>query len=418
LDTQETGWESLRLNKQLLQAVDQAGFTIPTEIQARAIPPITGGQQVIGIAQTGTGKTAAYLIPILMKLRYHQRAEPRAVVLAPTKELVIQIAAHATALSAFTDLKTVALYGGVGPKTQIEALKAGVDIVVATPGRLMEIYLKGELPVKFVATLVIDEADRMMDMNFMPQLRKLFEILPSRRQNLLFSATFSERVERMSNEFLDFPLKIEVTPQATVARQINQTRIDVPNFRTKIALLAHLLSDSSLSRVLVFTRTREAAENIGKYLDRSGLGPVRTLHANKGQNSRINSIREFASGEVRILVATDVAARGIDIEKVTHVVNFDVPVVYDDYVHRTGRTGRAAHSGESVTFVSPADTYHMEKIEALIREKVKKLPLPAAVTVEETPFAESQEIAREIDRQKRREDPDYQGAFHERKRKR
>ena len=417
MENRETGWESLGLNKQLLQAVADASFTTPTEIQEKAIPPISGGQQVIGIAQTGTGKTAAYLIPVLMKLRYHQRNEPRAVVLAPTKELVIQITEHATALSAFTDLKTVALYGGIGPKTQIEAINAGVDLIVATPGRFMEIYLKGELPVKFISTLVIDEADRMMDMNFMPQLRKLFEILPSKRQNLLFSATFSERVERMSNEFLDFPLKIEVTPQATVARQVIQSRIDVPNFRTKISLLSHLLSNSSMSRVLVFSRTRESAENIGKYLDRSGLGPVRTLHANKGENSRINAIREFASGAIRILVATDVAARGIDIEKVTHVVNFDVPVVYDDYVHRTGRTGRAAHSGESVTFVSPADSYHMEKIEALIREKVKKQPLPPAVTVEETPFAESQEMAREIDRQKRREDPDYQGAFHERKRK-
>jgi len=418
LDIRETGWESLRLNKQLLQAVEQAGFATPTEIQLKAIPPITGGQQVIGIAQTGTGKTAAYLLPLLMKLRYHQRNEPRAVVLAPTKELVIQIASHATSLSAFTDLKTVALYGGVGPKTQIEALNEGCDVIVSTPGRLMEIYLKGELPVKYINTLVIDEADRMMDMNFMPQLRKVFEVLPQKRQNLLFSATFPERVERMSQEFLDFPVRIEITPQATVARQVSQSRINVPNFRTKINLVAHLLSDPALSRVMVFTRTREAADNIGKYLDRSGLGPVRTLHANKGQNSRINAIREFSEGTVRVLVATDVASRGIDIEKVTHVINFDVPVVYDDYVHRTGRTGRAAETGESVTLVSPADEYHMEKIQTLIREKVTKRPFPKEVSVEETPFAESQEMAREIDRQKRREDPDYQGAFHERKRSR
>ncbi|MFM7327136.1 MAG: DEAD/DEAH box helicase [Bacteroidota bacterium] len=416
METGETGWASLPLNKQLLQAIEQAGFTAPTEIQLKAIPPISGGQQVIGIAQTGTGKTAAYLLPLLMKLRYHQRNKPRAVVLTPTKELVIQIASHATALSAFTDLKTVALYGGVGPKTQIEKITEGVDLIISTPGRLMEIYLKGELPVKFIHTLVIDEADRMMDMNFMPQLRKVFEVLPQKRQNLLFSATFPERVERMSQEFLDFPTRIEVTPQATVARQVSQSRINVPNFRTKLNLIVHLLQDPAMSRVMVFTRTREAADNIGKYMDRSGLGPVRTLHANKGQNSRINAIREFSDGTVRVLVATDVASRGIDIEKVTHVINFDVPVVYDDYVHRTGRTGRAAETGDSVTLVSPADEYHMTKIEALIREKVTKRPFPKGVVIEETPFPESQNMAREIDRQKRREDPAYQGAFHERKR--
>ena len=220
---------------------------------------------------------------------------------------------------------------------------------------LFRSYLKGELPTKKIQTLIIDEADRMMDMNFMPQLRKIFEVIPHKRQNLLFSATFSERVEKLSSEFLDFPLKIEVTPQATVARQVSQFQIAVPNFKTKINLLVHLLHDPEFSRVILFTRTRQAADDISKYIDRIDAGPVRAIHSNKGQNARINAIREFADGDLRIIVATDVASRGIDIEKVTHVINFDVPIIYDDYVHRIGRTGRAAEKGISITMVTPAD---------------------------------------------------------------
>ena len=397
--------------------VAECGFAQPTEIQRRCIPAITGGQQVIGIAQTGTGKTAAYLLPVLLKLRFRQLDIPRAVVLAPTKELVIQIAQHAKALAAYTDLRICPLYGGIGPKAQLEELAQGIDLIVSTPGRFMELYLKEGIPTKSINTLVIDEADRMMDLNFMPQLRKILEVLPTKRQNLLFSATFSPRVDRMAQEFLDFPVKIEVTPQATAAKMVKQHQIAVPNFRTKINLLSHWLSEDTWSRVIVFTRTREAADNIAKYLERTGMGPIRAIHANKGQNSRINAVREFADGSVRILVATDVASRGIDIEKVTQVINFDVPVVYDDYIHRIGRTGRAFNTGESYTMVSPADEYHMGKIESLIKEKVGRIKIPSGVTIENTSFEESQEMARAIDLQRRKENPEYQGAFHERKKK-
>jgi ATP-dependent RNA helicase RhlE len=211
-------WEGLKLNKQLLMGVAGCGFAQPTEIQRRCIPAIIGGQQVIGIAQTGTGKTAAYLIPVLLKLRFRQLDIPRAVVLAPTKELVIQIAQHAKALAAHTDLRICPLYGGIGPKAQMEELAQGIDLIVSTPGRFMELYVKEGIPTKSIHTLVIDEADRMMDLNFMPQLRKILEVIPTKRQNLLFSATFSPRVDKMAQEFLDFPLKIEVTPQATAAK--------------------------------------------------------------------------------------------------------------------------------------------------------------------------------------------------------
>jgi ATP-dependent RNA helicase RhlE len=310
------------------------------------------------------------------------------------------------------------IYGGIGPKTQIETLQAGVDVLIATPGRFMEIYLKGELPVKQIKTLVLDEADRMMDMGFMRQLRKILEVIPGKRQNLLFSATFSERVERLSAEFLEFPVKIEVTPQATTAKQVEQEIYLIPNLRTKINFLEHLLQDREVfNRVMVFTRTKEVADNVFKYLERKELGPVRVVHSNKGQNSRINAVNEFKDGNLRVLVTTDVTARGIDVTKVSHVVNFDVPILYEDYVHRIGRTGRAFQDGKAITFATKAELYHIEKIEKLIREKIPMRSMPSSVAVEETPLEEAQEMAREIDRQKRKEDPEYKGAFHERKKK-
>ncbi len=411
-------FENFNLNKQLLNALADAGFETPTEIQQKAIPIITGGQQVIGIAQTGTGKTAAYMLPLLMKVRYAQGKEPRAVILAPTKELVVQLAEHARNFAKYTDLRIVAIYGGVGVKTHADSIANGADIIVATPGRFMEIYLKGDLPVKQIKTLVLDEADRMMDMGFMPQLRKIFEVIPSKRQNLLFSATFPERVERLSQEFLEFPVRIEVTPPATAAVRVAQELYELPNIKTKINFLEYLLQDKELfNRVIIFTRTKDTANNIIKFFERKEIGPARVIHSNKGQNTRINAMYEFKEGNLRILVSTDVSSRGIDVTEVSHVINFDVPVLYEDYVHRIGRTGRAFSDGKAITFVNPAELYHIHKIEKLMREKIPVKKVPEAVPVEETSPVEKKEMAMEIDRQKKKEDPTYQGAFHDRKRK-
>jgi len=417
LEKPETiSWEQLKLNPSLLKAVGALGFADPTEVQAKVIPLIYGGQEVIGIAQTGTGKTAAYLLPLLLKVKYAQGTEPRAVVLVPTKELVVQVVEQARLLAQFTDLRVAGIYGGVGPKTQIETIRQGVDVLVATPGRFTEIYLRGDLPVKHIKTLVLDEADRMMDMGFMPQLRKIFEVIPSKRQNLLFSATFPAKVEQLSQEFLEFPVKVEVTPQATASRQVEQELYHVPNLRTKINLLDHLLQDrEAFTRVMIFTRTKETADNVFHFVERKHLGPVKVIHSNKGQNTRINSMNEFKEGKLRVLVATDVAARGIDVVKVTHVINFDVPVVYEDYVHRIGRTGRAFQEGKAITFVNKAEEYHIGRIEGIIREKIPVRKMPKEVEVAETSFEEQQDIARAIDAQKRRADPTFKGAFHERK---
>jgi ATP-dependent RNA helicase RhlE len=411
-----TSFEGFNLNKQLFSAVADQGFVSPTEIQQKCIPLVLGGQEVIGIAQTGTGKTAAYLLPILMKVKYAQGDEPRAVVLAPTKELTIQIAEHALELAKYTDLRILAVYGGIGPKTQIQKLREGVDILIATPGRFSELYMKGELPTTHIQFLVLDEADRMMDMGFMHQLRKILEVVPRKRQNLLFSATFSERVEKLSEEFLEFPIKIEVTPQATTAKQVEQEIYHIPNLKTKMNFLEYLLQDTEqYNRVMVFTRTKDVANNVFNFLDRKGLGPLKVIHSNKGQNSRINAVNEFKDGNLRILVSTDVTARGIDVTKVSHVINFDVPVLHEDYVHRIGRTGRAFQEGKAITFVTKAELYHIEKIEKLIREKIPVKKLPEEVEVAKTSFAEAQAMALDIDWQKKKEDPDFKGAFHEKK---
>ncbi|WP_181307772.1 DEAD/DEAH box helicase [Rufibacter sp. XAAS-G3-1] len=407
-----------KLNKQLLNAIAELGFQKPTPVQLQTIPLAMAGHDVMGIAQTGTGKTAAYVLPLLMKVKYAQGKHPRALILAPTRELVMQIEENIQKFSAYLDLRTVGIYGGVGPKTQIERIQAGIDILVATPGRLMDIYRKGELHLKELKTLVLDEADKMMDMGFMPQIRQILEIIPRKRQNLLFSATMHERVHMLSEEFLEFPMVVEVTPQATPVETVSQKLFQVPNLRTKIALLDYLFKDrETFNRVMIFTRSKTNADNVSSFLDRKGEGGVRVVHGNKGQNTRTNAVEAFRAGEVRYLVATDVAARGIDIQDVSHVINFDVPIIYEDYVHRIGRTGRAEQKGASIIFANEAEMHHIERIEKLIKMKIPEAPLPEEVKVYETPFEEQQLINRDLDNYKRQQDPDFKGAFHEKKAK-
>jgi ATP-dependent RNA helicase RhlE len=410
-------FEKFELNKQLLNAIEEMGYTKPTPIQEKGIPPIMNGQDLMGVAQTGTGKTAAYVIPLVMKLKYAQGMNPRALILSPTRELAIQIHENIEALAKYTDLRSAVLYGGLGPKTQKEILSKGIDIVVATPGRLVELYLSGDLLLKDLKTLILDEADKMLDMGFIRKIYRILEIVPRKRQNLLFSATMSDKVKSLASDFLEFPTLIEITSQATPAEKVSQYVYMTPNIRTKINLLQSFFENTEeFTKVIVFCKTRTIAENLYHYAERVyGNEQVRVIHANKGQNTRMNSIQAFKEEDVRILIGTDVASRGIDVAKVSHVINFDVPLIYDDYVHRIGRTGRAEESGISITFCTPAEEYHLNKIQKLIRQRIPVLEVPKNLLVEETPFAESQAMAREIDHQKRKENPDYQGAFHEKK---
>jgi ATP-dependent RNA helicase RhlE len=410
------GFQDFKLNRQLLDAIDELGYTEPTEIQSRAIPAILGGQDVMGIAQTGTGKTAAYLIPLLRILNYPQGDDPRVLILVPTRELSMQVGNAIAALAKHTGLRHAVIFGGSGAKEQIASVKNGIDILVASPGRFLDLYLEGHINPKKIKHFVVDEAERLMDKSFIGQFHRIIESLPRKRQNLFFSATMSELVKRISGDVLDFPVIIDVKPEIRTAETVSQCWYPAPNMRTKINLLLHLLKDESFRKVILFCKTKEAAANIGKFMQRFyGEENVRVIHGNKTQQTRINAMQDFRAEDIRFMVCTDVAARGLDVPDVTHVINFDIPLIYEDYVHRIGRTGRAFKTGESITFVTMADEYHLQHIEKLIRQKIPKMELPAEVEILDTPFDERQDMLREIDRQKRKENPEFTGAFHDKK---
>ena len=391
-------FEDLKLTRQFLNAIEEAGYDEATPIQQRAIPPLRAGQDVIGIAQTGTGKTAAFLLPLLQTLKYAQGEAPRALVFAPTKELVVQIHQEALKFASYTDLRIVAFYGGVGPKQQIESIENGVDLIVTTPGRFLEIYSRGHIETKKIKHIVLDEADRMMDMGFMPQIRQVQEVVPNKRQNILFSATFPPRVERLADEFLLWPTRIEVTPESTPVSTVTQYKLALPNLRTKIAFIEWYVREKlGEDRLLVFTRRKEEAENLYKFLQRTFEIGIRAVHSNKGQNSRINAMNEFRSGDVQILIATDVASRGIDVPETQWVINASVPRDPHDYIHRIGRTGRAFREGSALTLFDPAEKFAMERIESLTGDAILEYSELPELESFETPKREKQEQAREID---------------------
>lgn len=409
-------FSDFKLNKQLWSAIEEAGFTTPTEIQQKAIPHILAGSDVLGIAQTGTGKTAAYVIPTLMKIKYAQGEDPRALIVVPTRELAFQVRDHIQLLSKYTDLRSVVLVGGTGTKSQSDALEKGVDLVIATPGRLMDMYLSGKLNLKKLQVFILDEAERLLDMGFKPQIDRILEVMPRKRQNLLFSATWSDKVRRISDDFLLAPVEIHVQPEVKTVKTVTQQVYFVPNLKTKINLLELLMTKEGFNKVMIFCKTKETATNISKYLTRKyGEEKVRVIHGNKDQNTRMNAMKAFSDDQIDYLVATDVAARGIDIRKISHVINFDVPLVYEDYIHRIGRTGRAEATGDSITFCSPNDEWHLKKIEKLIGQKIPVAEIPGEVNIESTPFEELQDMRRDIDAQRRKDDPEFQGAFHEKK---
>ena len=364
----------LGINLNLVKKIEEQGWAIPTPIQEKAIPIALGGQDLIGIAQTGTGKTGAFLIPILHKLGYKALGLPRVLIFAPTKELAAQIGEHYEKLSLVEDIKSVVLVGGVGMKSQLDAVKLGVDVVISTPGRFMDLYRKGALDLKNVKTLVLDEADRLMDMGFMPQLRTLLEVIPIKRQNMLFSATFPEKVEQLSFEFLEFPVRIEEVAESTPAETISQFWYPVNSKRTKVNLLEHLLEDEErFNRVIVFVNTKENADYLFSFASRKLQGGAVIIHSNKSQSNRNNSLDAFEQGEKRILVTTNVSSRGLDIDSVSHVINFDVPIVVEDYVHRIGRTGRAYKVGEAISFVTKAEKMYIDRYSKKMKFVVKNI---------------------------------------------
>ena len=365
---------ALGLGPNISKAVREAGYTEPTPIQTKAIPAVLHGRDVIGIAQTGTGKTAAFVLPILQRLSTHGpkmgRRGLRALVVAPTRELVVQIEENVRKYARHVHIRSVTVYGGVGERPQIQALRSGTEIVIATPGRLIDLMQQGHVDFSQLEVAVLDEADRMMDMGFLPAIRQIVKALPRERQTLLFSASLSKEIEKIASDFLTSPETVQIGRRANPAESVEQIVYEVPKSR-KVALLLHLLRDQALDSVLVFSRTKHGADKIARKLVSSGISTA-TLHSNRSQSQRLQALRGFKSGAVRVLVATDIAARGIDVEGISHVINYDFPPQPEDYVHRIGRTGRAQAIGDAISFVTPEDHGALRALERFISRGIPR----------------------------------------------
>jgi ATP-dependent RNA helicase RhlE len=381
-------FSTLGLHAQILKAVQEAGYTEPTPIQAAAIPQIIAGHDLIGIAQTGTGKTAAFVLPILTKMVAAatgggNRRRPRALIVAPTRELAAQIEENVRIYGKHLPLRAAVVFGGVNERPQIEALRAGVDLVVATPGRLLDLMGRQLADFSALSFLVLDEAERMLDMGFLPDIRRIMKALPQKRQTLLFTATLSQEIEGITHEFLHAPKTIQIGRRANPADTVTQLVYEVPR-HLKSALLVHLLRDPSFDMVLVFTRMKHGADRLARQLESAGIKTA-TLHSNRSQNQRLRALKDFKSGAVRVLVATDIAARGIDVDDISHVVNYDFPMHSEDYVHRIGRTGRAHAVGDAISFVTPEDQSELRSVErfigrGLVRKRAEGFNYAAAPT--------------------------------------
>ena len=367
-------FESLGLNAALLRAIAEQGYTEPTPIQQQAIPTILAGRDILAGAQTGTGKTAGFALPILQQLNLHpherNHRHVRALIVTPTRELAAQVEESVKAYGLHLPLRSTVIFGGVKIGPQVQRLRQGVDIIVATPGRLLDHVQQGNIDLSKIEILVLDEADRMLDMGFIHDIRRIIKLVPKKRQTLLFSATFSNEIRRLSEGLLHNPENIDVAPRNTTAERITQLVHPVEK-SSKRALLSFLIGSNDWRQVLVFTRTKHGANRLSQQLERDGLTSS-AIHGNKSQGARTRALAEFKSGKVRVLVATDIAARGLDIELLPHVVNFELPNIAEDYIHRIGRTGRAGSDGEAISLVSPDENSFLRDIEKLLGKKIPR----------------------------------------------
>ena len=363
-------FKNLNLIQPLLKAIDNQGYTTPTPIQKQAIPLVLQGKDLLGVAQTGTGKTAAFGIPLLQKLEEssHSKKGIKALILTPTRELAIQIDESLAAYGKYTRLSHSVIFGGISQGSQVQQLKRGVDILVATPGRLLDLMNQGFINLRQLEIFVLDEADRMLDMGFIHDVKKVIKVLPQKRQTLFFSATMPDEIQTLANMMLKNPAKVEVTPPSSTVDKIQQ-RIYFTNKPDKRKLLLHLLESNGISSALVFTRTKHGADKVARFLDKAKIKSA-AIHGNKSQNSRQNALKNFKNGNLNVLVATDIAARGIDIDELKHVFNFDLPNVPETYVHRIGRTGRAGNEGMAISFCAAEERKELKDIEKLAAIKI------------------------------------------------
>jgi ATP-dependent RNA helicase RhlE len=406
------------LTAELSRAVADEGYSAPTPIQQQAIPVVLAGRDLLGAAQTGTGKTAGFTLPLLQRLAPKSstsfspaRHPVRCLIVTPTRELALQVEESVRTYGKYLKLKSTCIYGGVGMQPQIDALRGGVDVVVATPGRLLDHVQQKSVDLRQVEILVLDEADRMLDMGFIHDIRRILALLPASRQNLLFSATFPEEIRKLAASFMKDPVTVEVARRNTPAELVAQVQHPVAADR-KRDLLAHLVKSNDWRQVLVFTRTKHGANRLAQQLERSGI-EADAIHGNKSQNARVRALERFKGNELRVLVATDIAARGLDIEALPHVVNFDMPHVPEDYVHRIGRTGRAGAEGEAVSLVSPEERPLMAAIERLMNRKVEIREVPGFEPGNAQPRREPQHQHRPQQHKPQHQKPQHQRAQHQ-----
>lgn len=373
-------FKDFNLSKLLFNAIDELGFTNPTPIQKEAYPVISSGRDVVGISQTGTGKTLAFLMPILNVLKFSKQKHPRVLILAPTRELVVQIVDLLEQLNKYNNLTAMAVYGGTNINTQSVVVEEGADIMVATPGRLYDLVLNRSIRLKSIQKLVIDEVDVMLDLGFRTQLKNIFDLLPERRQNIMFSATMTDEVNLLLQDFFVNPINISIAVSGTPLDNITQECYHVQNFYTKINLLAHLLADKEeFTKVVVFVSSKKNADKLYEVIHEKGFTKVGLIHSNKTQNYRLDAVTKFDSGENRILIATDVISRGIDFDKLSHVISFDTPPFPENYMHRIGRTGRAGNKGKSILFFTAQEEEYKVAVEELMNFDIPEIDFPEEV---------------------------------------
>lgn len=377
-------FKDLNISAPLLNVLDEMGFTTPTPIQEKVFAKTMSGSDVCGIAQTGTGKTLAYLLPALRQWKFSKDKNPQILIIVPTRELVIQVVETAKQLTKYLSVEVVGVYGGTNINTQRIEVQKGVDVLVATPGRLYDLALNGAFKTRDIKKLVIDEVDEMLNLGFRTQLKNILDMLPAKRQNLLFSATLTDEVEELMNTYFNAPSKIEAAPVGTPLENIKQSAYELPNYNTKVNLLDHLLStDQDMNKVLVFTGTKALADQLYESLNVKYGQVSNVIHSNKEQNHRFRTVELFKDGTYRFIIATDIVARGIDVAGVSHVINFDMPPVPENYIHRIGRTGRADKAGIAISFILSKDSESKEQIEALMNFRIPMNPLPEGLIISE-----------------------------------
>ena len=375
-------FESFNLPKSLQKAVDALGFTTPTPIQQRAFSVVMSGRDVMGIAQTGTGKTLAYLLPLFKQYKFTPTETPKIVILVPTRELVVQVVEEVEKLTQFMSVRTLGIYGGVNINTQKTAVYQGIDVLVGTPGRVMDLALDNVIRFDETQKLVIDEFDEILNLGFRPQVTSILAMMRTKRQNILFSATMTDEVDEMLEDYFDFPEEVSLAPSGTPLEQIEQWSYQVPNFNTKINLLKHLLeTDESIERILVFVNNKKIADMLHERIDADFPEQFGVIHSNKSQNYRLNTMATFQRGALRGIITTDIMARGLDISNISHVVNFEMPETPEQYIHRIGRTGRADATGTAISFVTPREEDLKIESEMLMDREIDILPLPESIEI-------------------------------------